>query len=312
MWSNVLRFVRDGIAVGELSAAAGLPKARVLSAVGGLERWRYVNIGSTNAKREGFGSARAIRDEWTVRLTPAGRRAEAIWPSLFGEIERRWEERFGAEESGELRSSLGRFDLDLPEYLPIVAAADGMVAAVSPPAVRAGEHLSALLSQALLAYTLDFERESELSLPLSANVVRVLDEDGMLVRDLPAAGGISKEAIAMALTFLAKTGYVELDGTSAATKRARLTPKGRAAREQARAVHAGVEKQLGKDAARLRSSLERVLEQRDALARGLEPPAAGWRASKPYLARTEAVLEDPTRLPHYPMVLHRGGWPDGS
>ena len=25
------------------------------------------------------------------------------------------------------------------------------------------------------------------------------------------------------------------------------------------------------------------------------------------------VLEDPTRmLPHYPMVLHRGGWPDGS
>ena len=28
---------------------------------------------------------------------------------------------------------------------------------------------------------------------------------------------------------------------------------------------------------------------------------------------TTAVLDDPDdALPHYPMVLHRGGWPDGS
>ena len=40
--------------------------------------------------------------------------------------------------------------------------------------------------------------------------------------------------------------------------------------------------------------------------------AAGAAASR-YLAQTEAMLEDPTgTLPHYPMVLHRGGWPDGS
>jgi len=39
---------------------------------------------------------------------------------------------------------------------------------------------------------------------------------------------------------------------------------------------------------------------------------AEWRASKPYVAHTRAVLDDPTaRLPHSPMVLHRGGWPDG-
>jgi hypothetical protein len=31
MWSNFMRFVGDGITVGELSLAAGLPKARVLS-----------------------------------------------------------------------------------------------------------------------------------------------------------------------------------------------------------------------------------------------------------------------------------------
>jgi len=45
----------------------------------------------------------------------------------------------------------------------------------------------------------------------------------------------------------------------------------------------------------------------------LQPYPDGWRASKAYAARTQAVIDDPTAaLPHYPMVLHRGGWPDGS
>ena len=85
------------------------------------------------------------------------------------------------------------------------------MAADLPPREKRGaaadaSHLAALLSQALLAYTLDFERESELSLPLSANFVRVLDGKGVSVRDLPLLTGVSKEATAMALTFLAKTG----------------------------------------------------------------------------------------------------------
>ena len=39
--------------------------------------------------------------------------------------------------------------------------------------------------------------------------------------------------------------------------------------------------------------LERVLGQREALSRGLEPYPEGWRASKPYFERTQALLEDP-------------------
>ena len=62
----------------------------------------------------------------------------------------------------------------------------------------------------------------------------------------------------------------------------------------------------------IRTSLERILDHAD-LPAGLEPYPAGWRASKPYAQQTEAMLADPHgRLPHYPMVLHRGGWPDGS
>jgi len=72
-----------------------------------------------------------------------------------------------------------------------------------------------------------------------------------------------------------------------------------------------------KRVARLRAALCDVLERRDVggslLARGLEPAPGGWRAQPPYAARTAAMLRDPNAaLPHFPMVLHRGGWPDGN
>ena len=39
-----------------------------------------------------------------------------------------------------------------------------------------------------------------------------------------------------------------------------------------------------------------------ALFQGLEPYPDNWRAS----------VRRPVTLPYYPMVLHRGGYPDGS
>ena len=79
MWSNFLRFVGDGITVGELPAATGIPKSRTLSTLGGMERWRYVFVGPGSAKsppktkRDGYGSARAFRSDWVVRVTPRRR-----------------------------------------------------------------------------------------------------------------------------------------------------------------------------------------------------------------------------------------------
>jgi len=56
----------------------------------------------------------------------------------------------------------------------------------------------------------------------------------------------------------------------------------------------------------LRESVERLVgeptAQRSPLFRGLEPHPEGWRAS----------LRRPDTLPYFPMVLHRGGFPDGS
>ena len=317
MWSNFMRFVGDGIGAGELPAVAGLPKARLLSTLGGLERWRYVTVGPRSGqKRDGYGSARGLRADWVVRPTQAGRVAVQIWRPLPVEIERRWEDRFGSA-AGELKDSLraivAGLDVSLPEYLPIVGSPNGMIAEVDPrgPKIAAADHLSALLSQVLLAYTLDFEQRSELSLPLSANVIRVLDENGTALKDLPLAAGVSKEAVAMAMTFLTKNGYVAVE-----SKVARLTPKGRDAGERSARLHEEVERtweeRFGKAAVRrLRRSLAGLVGSR--LSEGLEPNADGWRATKRYREQTIAVLADPVAaLPQYPMVLHRGGWPDGS
>jgi hypothetical protein len=49
------------------------------------------------------------------------------------------------------------------------------------------------------------------------------------------------------------------------------------------------------------------------MAAGLHPPPGGWRSQRSHLSQTEAVLRDPAAaLPRHPMVLHRGGFPDGS
>lgn len=52
----------------------------------------------------------------------------------------------------------------------------------------------------------------------------------------------------------------------------------------------------------VREALGQLTGDHARLVAGLEPPPGGWRASQ----------REPATLPHYPMVLHRGGFPDGS
>src|ERR1700752_2137605 len=100
MWSNLLRFVADGTTVGEFVAAVGLPRSSALLRLGGVERWRYVSVGSSTTKRVGYGSAGGTKDDWDVRFTPAGVRAAEIWPELPAEIAGRWQPRVGAGGGG--------------------------------------------------------------------------------------------------------------------------------------------------------------------------------------------------------------------
>jgi DNA-binding MarR family transcriptional regulator len=316
MWSNCMQFVDEqGVSVCELER-----RARTKTNLAGMQRWGYIVVEPDPADHR----PKPPSSAWLVRATPAGRKAQEIWRPLVGVMESRWQERFGTNEIAELRESLwavaSRLDVVLPECLPILGY--GLFSR-GEYQQRAGERhdnrtdlplpLAALLSRVLLAFAIEFESESDLSLAISANVVRVLDEKGVPVRDLPLLTGVSKEAIAVSLSFLTKRGYavVEAEQNCRRTKFARLNSKGRESQTAYRQLLDVIEKRwqtrFGKETIRsLRKSLEPLVgdptAQLSPLFRGLDPHPDGWRAS----------VRKPNTLPHYPMVLHRGGYPDGS
>ena len=319
MWTNCMQFVgEDGITVRRLEELA-----RTNTNLNAMQPWGYIRVAPDPADSR----PKPPRSGWVIRATTAGRKAQEIWRPLFGVIEKRWQERFGKDEIERLRKSLcdviSQFDIELPDCLPILGYglfSKGHDYKRRAPGTRKDEDndgstlpLSALLSRALLAFALEFEAESELSLAISANVVRVLDEKGVRVRDLPRISGVAKEQIKIALGFLQKRGCVVIvsDPASRTAKLARLTPKGLRAQPSYHQLVGVIEERwqarFGKDCTReLRNSLERLVREgtlpASPLSRGLEPYADSWRASLP----------KPDTLPHYPMVTHRGGFPDGS
>jgi hypothetical protein len=138
---------------------------------------------------------------------------------------------------------------------------------------------------------------------ISMPMLRVIGDGTVRIRDLPQHSGVSKEAIAMATGYLDRHGLAELRPERSIA----LTAAGRGALADYRARAA---RHSDQD---LRACLEAIVTQREALAAGLVPPEGGWRAGRPYLAQTRRILADPAAaLPWHPMVLHRGGWPDGS
>lgn len=220
------------------------------------------------------------------------------------DVEERWRTRFGSEVVEALRAALHGLVTPMPWSPPEVHPSDGFRTHVVDGGDADSERpLVALLGQALTAYTLDYEQVAAVSLPLDANVLRIVDSGIVRARDFPALTGISKEGIAMAAGCLHRRGLA----LPAPDHTIRLTPRGLEALYSYR-QWAPRPKSRG-----LRRALEAVLAQRDALAAGLVPPAGGWRSERPYLAQTQRMLADPTAsLPWQPMVLHRGGWPDAS
>jgi DNA-binding MarR family transcriptional regulator len=321
MYLNCMQFLNEdeqGIPVRDL-----VKRARAKTNFPGMHRWGYISV-----KPPAGAGAKAPKAAWIVRTTAAGREAQQIWQSLLSEIEERWRKRFGKEEVGQLKKSLAvierQIELDLPDCLPILGHdLSPKMRSYRPRNLKSSDDatlpLAVLLSRVLLAFALDFENEAEMSIAMSANVVRVLNPKGVRVRDLPRLSGVSKEAIAMGLGFLTKHGHAvvetEISG-SRRTKIAFLTPKGLKAQKAYGQLLDAIEKRwhvrFGEEAIKdLRSSLEPLISesgtgeaalQQTPLSRGLEPYPNGWRASAP----------KPGTLPHYPMVLHRGGFPDGS
>jgi hypothetical protein len=301
MWANGLRLIgEDGISVRELRA-----QARAACNIGGLERWGWITVGDAGGgRRDGYGSHRGVTGGTVLRVTRAGAYARRLWPEVVADVEQRWRDRFGAAAVDGLRDALGRHAGGMPSAPPEVHPSDGFrTHVVDGPAPDEDGWLGGLLGQALTGLTLRHERRSPVSLPLAADFLRVIGGQTVRIRDLPALSGVSKEAVAMATGFLERRGRARIGPQRSVT----LTGAGRDALDDYRARATD-----GQDEA-LREALETVVSHREALAEGLVPPPGGWRGARPYLTQTRRVLADPAAaLPWHPMVLHRGGWPDGS
>ncbi len=316
MWENFMRFVVEpGVPLGDLDGPVAVTN------LAGLTRWGYIEVGPDPADRH----TKAPRRNWLVRPTDYGRRAQKVWRPLASLVEERWRTRFGDDVIGQLRAILEGLapacDPRLPRYLPV--AYQGM-STVLPTAHRSPspwgnghpgspDELSTLLSRALMTWAVDFERRSPLSLPMGADCLRVIDPGGVPVHELPGRAGVSKEATAMMTGYLAKRGYLAIDSdpTRPRGRRVGLTRSGQKARQayQRRLAQVDIEwsDRFGDD---------RIAGLREVLSGLVGPPGAVppplWEGLVTYADGWRASARPPDALPHYPMVLHRGGFPDGS
>lgn len=134
--------------------------------------------------------------------------------------------------------------------------------------------LSALLSQVLTAFTVEFEHDVAdaghpgLSLALGSNVLRFLGEDGLRIGTIAQLAGVSKQAVSQQVAYLARHGYVTVEPDSAdqRAKVVQLTPRGWETRDVCRPLFGDIEgrweERYGRDdVRRLRAALEAVAAQ---------------------------------------------------
>jgi uncharacterized membrane protein len=321
MYFNCMQHVPEqGIRLSEMRRLA-----RTETNLDGMQRWGYIYLApDPNDPR-----SKPPRSEWMVYSTPGGRLAQQIWRPLLPVIEDRWRQRFGPAAFGQLRQTLiqiaSQLDRGLPDCLPMVGY--GLYSVPLKVKSKKGpQHsldnevsdcttlaLPALVARVLLAWALEFERESAVSLAISANVLRVLDEKPTAIRGLPDLSGISTEQVAIATGWLARHGFAILQQAPPPDrgKQIRLNEKGLVAQESARQIQLSIEKRwqsrFGQEVITgLRAQLTPMVKDGSAenspLFAGLQPYPEGWRAR----------IKTPQQLPHYPVVSHRGGFPDGN
>ena len=218
--SNVMQYLDgEGISVGELHARS---RTRADSLTG-LERWKYAGRGRPAGRTCGPPPP-AERPQ--ARLAPAGgRRGGSMGPAL-------WPGDHRGSSSGAPGGACavrGRVAAVPPDRLPDAERQGREVAAGSSrprsdarsdqPGPGIPYDLSVLLAQVLLRFALDYEADAKVSLTIAANTLRVLDETGVPVRDLPRLTGVSKEAHSMALGFLARRECLVLEAGSLASPR---------------------------------------------------------------------------------------------
>jgi hypothetical protein len=271
LWSNGLSIMDDGtVDQRALPALARVSKRAVIANTKALKRLGWL---------EGEDDA--------LTLTAAGRRARDEGRSSLAAAESRWADRFGATRVGSLRSALDRLvqklDLELPRYLAPYGPSDwsltgGVAVAAKPgppripahgkdwsPVIRnvgdtvSGLPLSALLSQALVSFIMDYEDRRLGALVTAVHVGGLSHDRPVPLGDVPPVlrirgngkSGLERHGVVKVTT-------ETIDGRD--TEVVRLTPRGVVIRDSYRPLARGVEDEwlsrYGSVVADLRGSLE--------------------------------------------------------
>jgi hypothetical protein len=303
MWQNYLRLVEPGG-----TPLAQLRGAGAITNVNGLRRWGWIRTS----------------DDERAHLRQAVSGIRAVEAQAIAEVEGRWADRLGARRMSSLRRSLDAVRKAiggaLPRYLPVVRhslfAAEALAGVpdgdlVRSPLAKRAPDLATGLAQVLLAFTLAAEDGAGVAMPVSANLLSVLDGDAVPVRDLPALTGLAKEGVAFAQNVLTRSERAALGPAVGGRGQViRLTEPGlktkRSVGRRVAELEADWARQHGTALARVRTELAELdgdgVAGASPLLDAIVHPSGGWRVAR----RPRLVL------PRHPLVLHRGGYPDGA
>jgi len=265
LWSNVLRPMGDGIDMADLPAAARLSKRAVRAAVGAAEKAGWL-----------------LRDGSSLRLSPTGDTARERWPSLDAEVDAA----LGSELAPALSELVRQLYLEWPHYPTGYGPADhsitggiysgggGLIDSKVPTHAKDWEPIlrhdvdgssvadlpvSALLSQAFVAFAADFEELWIGGLHLAAIVLRHLPDEGRPVTEIPMLSRLKGDGKSVLERHL----YIEIlrDPDNPKVRRAVPTARGRNTRDEYEPTVERVESRwptkYGADVvSRLRTSLE--------------------------------------------------------
>ncbi|WP_152360872.1 hypothetical protein [Microlunatus speluncae] len=286
-WPLIRPVADERTPIAVLLEQTGRPRRELFPAIGGIERWGYVEVrldADTQPRRprqDGYGSGRRLRPGSVLIPTPVGRRARDLWPSVIASMGDRWAERFGPAAMTDLDTSLAMIIESRAESLP--------------------DRLAAVLQ----AFASEVDADSPVPMRIAANFLPALSADPTPIGELPRRTGITGRPVTPALGALTRAGLITSGPVAVGRGKAvTLTPDGLAEQvaftDRVAAVEGSWRDRYG---AAVITSLHDALDAlTPKLAEGLQPPEQGWRASREYAAQTRAILDDPrSGLPRHPI-----------
>jgi hypothetical protein len=203
--ADLLRVIPDeGISLTDLPPAARISR-RAVKAWLGLEKRGWLEVEATAPRVK------------LVKLTEIGRRARDRWGDLVATTEQDWSAKMSGTQGlrAALEALVGRLDLELPHYPMTYGTADpraigGAAVRAKPgppripahgtdwvPVIRSGTEdvsdlpLHALLSQTLMAFTIDYEERVGFAMAMADILGRAMPTPSVPLDSLPPVLGVN-------------------------------------------------------------------------------------------------------------------------